>query len=886
MKNNQNYRIAFIGVTSSGKTCILGRLAQQADADSRYSSTLVNPVINTNSSNAPPDSEEDIAVRGYNKIREAQTAFENNQCPEATPTHETGRLLVTFDMTDEERGEFRVSTEDYSGELINEKLLSSQDSATNELIRKLSLYDGLIFVVETLSPDEDVEKANEYAENVCRIFSAIEGCKGPHKWENTPLAIIFSKWDKFHPDINFSNPEAEEDELERYRKQYPVYENLVKRIRHTTNTQDSLSDLESESSEATTAQRSESELKKIEENTKVFPVSAFGKSIVENGKYRPGKNAQAFGIVAPFAWMVKRLDEMKCAELKKESQSVWNWLCFVKPFCLLWKTVCALKRIPKKTENGKELCRIGNWAWGQLVISVVIDLLFAYLIGWGVAYGIDSYYLNQYQKVVNNQTATQEEVSQAHDIIRAYDDSLLRKNVLHIFRSTSKLDKEIEKITDKRDEVLWGGVISAKTESEKYEAAKRYLEIFPNGKHKEEAINLVTEFENKQKDKGIEELKKLLETNPANCIEQCNVFIEHYQKGVHVEEAKKIKARALDKIQVKEIEEIKAMAKENKPKAKARCESFEGIYKQGPRVDEVKRIREELEKGITLEEDIISYRSLYSGKDDETLTNTLINIIKKYGSTDEGIVALIGEYPDKLKEMLKRKCEGKNDSYIIDERVKAKTRVENLRSLLKGNENLTALIRELDHQIQIQVSKWDKSLYQDIQKRPGFSTIKSYLTNMDGVKKYEGGRMKKEVEAYKKWLEEQDVVKEYTISFKMQWDEKTYNRHCRAKIWVEDISKEKFNKIVDINKDLKETLQLEVKVKKKFADSVYFKAEFKADGNRTLGANGFKWGSGSDSFKVSSLVKGGEIIDLPPNGKLIVTIIDAPPEPQLPPWKE
>ncbi|MGQ9770943.1 MAG: hypothetical protein ACUVQG_10330 [Thermogutta sp.] len=307
-----------------------------------------------------------------------------------------------------------------------------------------------------------------------------------------PVALMITKWDRYST-INPDEPEEERKKLEAFLSQHPTYATLQDRIRNATalQTGDTTSPAGAEGSPVPGGLQYA--------NSAVFMSSAFGRPELRDGKEFPSPtHGFSFGLLEPFIWLADRRDALDAAAVERRwlvKRSFW-WLPW--PFrerkTLFSQTSKLLYRVPPASPAAATLRQVRGGLW---LVAILSWLLLVLLVGglfdslWG---GYNRYRFEWHRSLAARPESSDEELWQCRNYFYRY--ALSRYvGLLPWAPSRKQANEEAGSLDQKIDDRAWQRVESAQTPLQKYEAANKYLNEIPNGKHVEDAQSIVSNFE-------------------------------------------------------------------------------------------------------------------------------------------------------------------------------------------------------------------------------------------------------------------------------------------------------------------------------------------------------------------------------------------------------
>lgn len=778
-KNNRKkepYRFALVGSTASGKTCILAQLAYGTDCDPRFSthiSSLDERPLSVDEERLK-DSDPEVRRRknyqsGKEQINAAREAIQAGRCPAPTPPQEEARMMVDFVMGDEERGEFYIRTEDYSGEKISiaNEALSDPNSSTYQLSERLSGYDGLIFIVETFLPGESQEQTREVVDNLSTFFTEIRK-KNKVDTLNLPVALVFSKWDKYS-EIDCANPQAEDAKFAEYRQQPEIrfYDNLYKSMRNMT------------------VEQSDSEQS---ENYRVFPVSAFGRAHFQNGVYLPEVGAEAYGIVAPFLWLANRRDELDMAQIRGDAEKIPHVAtCYIpcrnknketrriKTRAEFLQNRVSRKNAPFQTELReieKKAGRFMRHMWYACVVK-------CFLIIAAIYYGWVTKWYYQYKHDVNRPSTDIAELSRIEGIAawRAEHLSFL-PNISHLSRNL------LEQIATEKEARYWAPVEKAVSGSrDQYEKAREYVAQFPGGAHRKDAETIVATYVKQLDDDYWEPIAKAWAKDDMETA--CPLTLEYLRrieageiKGEHRVEAEMIIEYYPIWLDNKAWEPVQQATLDGKPVAAQARLAEEYIdflnknrHRDLPRAHELEanQIIVESKKAKDWADALAGYLASSTILESSQRAAALLDY-------EAGLwEPVIKKYPEKLNGILQTQKGAKQDQIKQCDHA-----IQTLETLENSVRERSAQTAEGLLNAQVGVRKYRKTLVDQLD-RELYDELRSYgskdrcVKYLDTMEKYGGGAMEAEVRRLAEYFDSLKVSARFKGTASVTWGNKITN---------------------------------------------------------------------------------------------------------------
>lgn len=877
------YRIALIGSTSSGKTCMLAEMAAGHNASPRFGCSI-NPqefkkLTDTEISNIDKDPNLRLRYnfqRGMESLEEAQKQIKTGQRPAPTSSDQA-RPMMKFKLSDsEQRGDFYVWTEDYAGELLNVAGLQDEKSLSWRLKQNLLRYDALIIVIDTINSEEEGIRIRKQIDNLNKFFTALtDEQKKAGRPFNIPVAIILSKWDRYSQPIDFANPKNEQEKLKKYLKEHPEYNALIKAVGSNA------IENETVSNDNLIAGVSYG-------NAAVFPSSAFGRAIKnEKGEELPDPQCQdSFCLVEPYYWAANRSDELEVGELESQLKPMWS-ICPTGLKNLRIEAKKTNKRMSKKALCKKRLKSLLSKSLRTLIAFYVIWFIIFAIAGDAIWGGINQLRVKSWEITINNPDSSIETLSQAKESLILYKKTPYRGTIAP---KDKRVTNDIEQIDKKIDNIAWKPVDAAKELANKAGLAMEYLKKHPSGTHAAEANKIVQAYLiQKEEDawrtvEGISEEDKLSEKAKA-----AQKYLDEYDtKGTAIHREA---ARAVIRAYAAENEEAcwklvtDAIRWSNDQKLNA--ESYLVHYPEGTHRDKAIYFIQQCEKRIQWEKDLGAYNEECSGANIGNIIKELKKLISKYEITNDYCKPLITRLPGDVEDKLDIIARKNTAETMIDKCEKAADALRGLETLLnsRNEETFATSVRttiQMVNQRKVKnIAAFDKVLYAQVVKKPIESTCNTYLRKLGNLG---GGAMINEVKAYREYLNKKEKARNATLKFDLFWGPQTPVYQVRGQIEVD--KKSVFNELHKTWNNAKKELTTKTissEPSEKIEIKVSFVSEDNSWGNKCI------FGEGTNSVYLSELCK-GHTIKLQDNygyhGEMTITEVNSPAPPALPQWKE
>lgn len=876
----QYYRIALIGATSSGKTCLLAKLASQSDSNPRFTSSSVplgDYMPETSEGDEDPSKwSEERKLRenfriGEERLEAAKLKFKENQRPEAT-SNDASRPMMRFLLGDtQKRGDFCVWTEDYAGEFLNKEGLTDPDSLSSRLKNNLLQYDGLILVVEAASTPEQMREVAKQIETLSQFFASLTiDEKREGRINNIPVAVVITKWDRISKEIDFENPGKERALLENYITQNSLYQTIVKAVRSNTlelpvepvDTQDCPTAI-------------------VRGNTAVFPVSSFGKSRQDENGYDFPEGLQSFCLVEPFYWIASKCDEISISELEeKVNASKFYWL---KGGLGIQKQINTLKPIIRKNNPCWPHFKDIRSSFRAKCTGCL--LLYAFLAYCALAFG-GQWYLGSLESAMRKPENTVEDFGGLKKSFENYQKHIFP--ALPGFPGKKRTNADIKFIEETVENHYWRPVEDL---SQNAKMSEGYLAVLPSGNHAVEAHKFIQDYAiYKEKSAWENVLKAPLTCDKASAAEKYLAEFNQDGNAKFQREAKQIIEQ--NKIEKEEaawklVTDAPAESSQQKKLAQDYIERFDKEGSARHRSD-ADRMIHAAENREAWESDLASYNFECTGQDIVKIVASLQELITKHG---ERCKPQIEALPDKIMEKLNEKGRHSDIGDIIEECDKVITAAKGLEIMLRGRnqEALATSIMTVTQNIgsfkNDSIQKYDQSLYQAVRSSRSLDKCKEYLTNMNS---YGGGSMKFSVERYQAFLEKKDgTFSSVKITANVYWTHDAHNSKHRETVSVNGVQykDEVCSPPVGGNTN---SIGSHDFSNKSLNDDISVKVSFVTEDN-WKNWNNVTWIDESHTYSISSLLSGKEIDIFYKNKKfgtitIKATISELQNEPELPTW--
>ncbi len=790
------YRFVLYGRSGSGKTCVLATMARGATGHPGELSCVRLPIEEPKPSNdllqkkTPTEwtqgERTTIGLHGGKDwIDQAVQALDRGEAPKLNPVPEPDAppSIVDFNIGSPHRGEIRVRTIDYSGELINPESVHDPESDSNALQRYLREFDGFLVLGEVPRTDQQSNVTEDGLTRLKEAFAALretqeEAGEAPLK---ASVAVIFTKWDRRLPANGRLLPDDMRESLRRFLDEQPAHRALVTGIQCALAEQEPVAD------------EPNHELQLDQwglrfGNCAVFPSSAFGNVEVKEGQECPARDGTPFGLLDAFLWLADRRDALDEASLREELAElhpVWDGLPwrFWRYSTLSKRARLRLARMPKKSAVATRTREVGRRAffrfWTALAVWIAASLL-VFDLGNG---GYSCWQFANQVAIVGNPRTPEERLTEAHTWFEKYRQRGWQNGVL-IAPTPEDADKEKRRIDRKIEERYWAPVENAKNLEEEAKAARVYLTKLPNGERAKEATQIIGKRDAERDDREWEPVEKAEESSEK--ARQAEIYLDNFPEGQREEKARTIIARWRDQQKTEHNKRWLAV-QEAATEGALRSGSMDQVRQdlQGgfPHPElvslEMERRRGELDTKVQKELDRILL-----DKDWQEFVSTYHETLKKFdfGSCASLLTGrqpqdphwgeLVKAFPKEVQKALEKRVE----VYIEDHRFRnAKDEIEEGEKALKELEDflrptspeladhIQGGIQELQPMLVNVAARWDQHLYDQFRSRRTLETAQRYLDT--GPQK----TMEQHVRGYQQYLHAIQQPLNLTLSVKIYW---------------------------------------------------------------------------------------------------------------------
>ncbi len=544
---SKKYKFGFLGLSGSGKTCIITALnMQRREHPSGYTCALLPLDV------APPPMDEketwtDAEKEAYNlhnsyqRLEESKQQLENGSVPVATEL--TTDLIFDFEFSSKETGSVQVRLIDYAGELASPEGYIEEKTVLRD---KLAGMDGLFIIAPAPNPNKPDKEKSEFLHLLQNTLTRISF--------NQPIVLLVNKWDRIAPLPEYtSSIEALTPDKLPSTEHRDLYNALVAKVG--------------------------------KENCKAFPVSAFGECELRtsaNGKTfefpKQVNPLASFGLLEGFIWMAQRLKIILLESYEQDVASYKKWIPF--PSLHLRKLKAKGNEIigifPKKSELAERARQAQSkfskiWLTRFISLSVLMVIIPLLVFAVKQAYDDNKQY-NEFHSILNNPQAKLEQIINAEQWLENYYST---KPLLHPFSwlfvvSNNSAKSELDKSRQERDESLWQAIQDAPSIQHKLQECKKYSKSLPNGKHITDVNTIIAKLETEERNEREKQWWQFVETaqSPQEKIETAKAYLQNLPKGVHAIEAERVIKRAEKEIRLAKEkardEETKRVAKEKR----------------------------------------------------------------------------------------------------------------------------------------------------------------------------------------------------------------------------------------------------------------------------------------------------------------------------------
>jgi len=522
--HNRKYKFGFLGLSGSGKTCILAALDMQRRAHpAAYTSALLPvevppPPMADKETWTNAQKEAYILHQSSERLSQVKKQLEQGTVPMGTElSHD---FIFDYEFSSEKTGTFQARIIDYGGELVNPEGYAPEKI---ELRQKLAGMDGLFVVAPAPHPTKKDKAISEFLNLLQNTLTRI-----PFE---QPIILLINKWDRIAPlpEYTISQRALKADELPTTEHR-DLYNALINKVG--------------------------------EANCKAFPLSAFGE--YEQRSTAEGKQTEfpkhvnplaSFGLLEGFIRMTQRLDTIRLENYEQQLASYKKWIPY--PSTSLSALVRQGKKIfqlfPKEPEMSTRALQarqqyFGIWKYRLILLLSILLTLPIIGVGTRQAYQDNQSY-NKVHSILNDPKAQFDELKKAEQWLENY--YYTSPNPLSwIFVVSNKTAKsKLEQSRDRREQGLWQLIENAPSLENRLQAGENYLGDFPNGKRIAQVKTIVLEDKNT--------LRQQRETQWWRQVEQAQTeiaklgaarqYLKNIDDGIHKAEAESIVAQIENK---------------------------------------------------------------------------------------------------------------------------------------------------------------------------------------------------------------------------------------------------------------------------------------------------------------------------------------------------
>jgi len=286
------YRFALLGMSRSGKTCILTAMGmvRRPTTDGSYCGSI--PA----SWKAPPEVKE-----GWKNLEKYEQSLKVGEPPEPTEPQHGDFPRYRYVYTNSKTGDAYFEIIDYAGELIHLENITQEYS--HELLKHLIDHDvdGIIVLV---SVPKEGEKQSDIPNEIASIHKAFSFLKAErtaaHRY---PIALVLTKWDRRWTQDEATPPNdarVEAERLAQFMEQYTAYQTV----------HDVLEGFAAAGGDG---------------KFKMFPVSALGRC--SDGRAPDKVPLESYGLPFVFGWLVQAANDADFWRFEEMQSDLpwWRW---------------------------------------------------------------------------------------------------------------------------------------------------------------------------------------------------------------------------------------------------------------------------------------------------------------------------------------------------------------------------------------------------------------------------------------------------------------------------------------------------------------------------------------------------------------------------------
>ena len=796
--------------------------------------------------------------------------------PEPNPASDE-YFSFEYDFTASTHQTFCIEIIDYSGELIN-PVISNSTLAKN-LRKKFTTMDGILVLAEAPYRDRlgHVQSAQKSRDGqthtdlyqLQQTFSLLRSEKQEGAALDFPVALLVNKWDRYS-DIDYANPAKEQSKLEEFINSNPPppHKGVHDVLRFSV----------------------------AEGNFKMFPVSALGDNefvrldngdVVEHPKQANPLNA--FTLVDAFIWLAQRRDAIDFQQFVEKG--TLNKKCKKTGLELL-------NSLQKNSEQAKQIHTILQSYQKTKTRRIISTLIAIVALLFVTETTMDFRNYHQHIVAINNPHTTHEQFDKAETWLTQYVAApYFRHLISRVFLSSrEQAQKTLMELQAHRDKFLWEPVAIALKANDLPAAkapASEYLKYFPLGEHAQKAreIKLNAEIQPRESKKDWENFVKTYTDymNNGNLKQAAKWLLDRKPETAELKQLKDIfKTVVIEKIADKvtlalkeaRFEEAWRLLEEyaNSPSS---LQTVEGTQKIA--------VLRELVKTLVIKtiEEKITF-ALKEARFEEAL-----GLLQGYANPSSSLQTLEG-FSDKIAVLQKQVKTSAIKT--IEQQVNIalkKARYDDALSVLKKYDNYPSSLRtkkgrKTINALQKQVNRnKDKSLYEQVRKRPNAVRIQKYLKNAP-LK-----TMAKNVSAYKAYLDSTKPKAKLNIRLKLveiHWKNVDDDDNT-VSVDLKQGEKTRISNTYKVNAK-PNTVTKKIGISHKFSatPSMQLSIKVKVVNESMMSMFNDDYGEGSVTMPVSKLAKGYYRMALYNEKKVktatvYIQIIGYPTEPRLPKWR-
>ncbi|MDR2116903.1 MAG: hypothetical protein LBP87_11045, partial [Planctomycetaceae bacterium] len=454
------YKFALIGLSNSGKTCILTAMGMERRPTTESVTCAALPAIDTDS---------DDIKQAYVNLQQHKVALEVGKLPQATPTSMDVVPKYRYTYSDSQIGEIYFEIHDYAGELLNPSLLANGNEMVNRIRNKMRNLDGIIVLAVTPDKNESKSEIPDEIHNIIQAFNSLHGTATNDR--KTPIAFVLTKWDRQSP-IEKNSADIETERLEQFFDTHESFKNVLYALRNNAG----------------------------EEHFKIFPISALG-HCTNNipDKIHP---LASYGLPYPFGWLVRQINELDLKRLENLTKRlpkipiVWRKKEEVDES--LWLIKNLINRLPENDNERRKIVAIKQQQIRKNIkvrfLSFLTICIVVITTSW---YFYDGCNLSSAETTINTKTDTSiDEIQRIQNYLMSYKTSgFLPFLRLHSEERIRQTDVLLTKIAEKYEIPFFNAVeesFNNKHWEVVVESGDKYKKICPNGQRIAEVVRMIT----------------------------------------------------------------------------------------------------------------------------------------------------------------------------------------------------------------------------------------------------------------------------------------------------------------------------------------------------------------------------------------------------------